>query len=112
MHPKVMPICPLKSLLGLALEPVHRLGVVVDALGRLVVVPVAKPDLEAVALRKAPQRPVEHMVLFEARSCLHEVLCLADVALFPSLHNGFRHKRSLSPQAFDTFQRRKKFYMV
>ena len=87
-----MPIYPLKSLLGLALEPMHHLGVVVDALRRLVVVPMAKPDLEAVPLRKAPQRPVEYMVLFEARSCLHEVLCPADVADFSLLHDGFRHK--------------------
>lgn len=85
MHPKVMPICPLKSLLGLALEPVHRLGVVVDALGRLVVVPVAEPDLEAVALRKAPQRPVEDVMLFQPRRGGDVILGPAEIALSPKM---------------------------
>lgn len=52
------------------------------AQARLIVVPVTQPDLEAVPLGEAAQRPVKDVVLLQPAGGADVVPAAADVALF------------------------------
>lgn len=61
------------------------------AQARLIVVPVTQPDLEAVPLREAAQRPVEDVMLLQPARGLYRILAAADVALLFCLNDAFGH---------------------
>nr|DAL75682.1 MAG TPA: hypothetical protein [Caudoviricetes sp.] len=67
----------------------------VGRVSRLVVVPVAEPDLQAAALGKGPQRPGDNMMLFQSAGGSDIVPAAADVALFFCLDDAFGHLRLL-----------------
>ena len=54
----------------------------------LIVVLVAQPDLEAVPLRKAAQRPIEDVMLLQPAGGLYCIPAAADVALFFCLNDA------------------------
>ena len=60
------------------------------AQARLIVVLVAQPDLEAVPLGEAAQRPIEDVVLLQPAGGLDGISAAADVALFFCLNDAFR----------------------
>ena len=64
------------------------------AQARLIVVPVAQPDLQTVPLGKAAQRPIEDVVLFQSAGGLDGIPAAADIAFFLCLNDALRQVAS------------------
>ena len=60
------------------------------AQARLIMVPVTQPDLEAVPLGEAAQRPIEDVMLLQPARGLDGVPAAADIALLFCLYDAFR----------------------